>query len=466
MSDGTHLIARVPYSTTIPKYFTIASEVATMDFLRSQGIPLPTVYGYSATPDNSAGVEYIIMEMLEGKCIGDHWHSMTEEERIKIVFQIAEIEGKLFSIQLPASGSIFYVEDLDPDIPRVDFPGPDGKRRYCIGPSTSLNLWYQERSLLDIDRGPFTNSENAFKAGAVKEKAYLSKYGRDRHLHNRLAREVFKYEKQSPGPYLQTLEDFLLVAGHICPGKDSFLSHPTIRHPDLNPNNISVSDSFEITGLIDWQHCSVLPLFLQCGIPTYLQNYGDEVSEGVVKPELPGNFDALNEQQQGEALETFQKRQLHYYYLAATVKRNPVHFDALWDDFTMLKQRLYTHASNPWEGDNVTLKVDLIEAEQNWSKIVTPTGNEPPPCPISYSKAEIETCFNLYREMKEMDEQLDTTMESLGVGSEGWVPNQQYRASKALEAKIKEQALGFAESELERQMLESHWPFDDHDEGE
>lgn len=154
MSDGSQLIARVPYSTTTPKHFTIASEVATMDFLRSHGIPIPKVYGYSATSDNSAGVEYIIMEMLEGKCIGDHWFLMTDEERMKIVFQIAEIEGKLFSIRLPASGSIFYVEDLDPSVRRVELPDPDGKSRYCIGPSTSLNLWYQERSLLNIDRGP------------------------------------------------------------------------------------------------------------------------------------------------------------------------------------------------------------------------------------------------------------------------------------------------------------------------
>lgn len=46
------------------------------------------------------------------------------------------------------------MEGLDPDIRRVELPDLDGKSRYGIGPSTSLNLGYQEWSLLNIDRGP------------------------------------------------------------------------------------------------------------------------------------------------------------------------------------------------------------------------------------------------------------------------------------------------------------------------
>jgi len=49
-----------------------------------------------ATSDNAAGVEYIMMEMLEGRQIGDYWYSMTEEERLKITLQIARIEGDGF----------------------------------------------------------------------------------------------------------------------------------------------------------------------------------------------------------------------------------------------------------------------------------------------------------------------------------------------------------------------------------
>ena len=191
---------------------------------------------------------------------------------------------------------------------------------------------------------------------------YLEAYGYDRYVQNRLSREEFDSQKQSPLPYIKLLDDFLLIGSHISPKRDSYLSQPVIRHPDLNPNNIFVTDSFDVVGLIDWQHCSVMPLFLQAGIPTYFQNYGDGDSESIVKPKLPENLDDLDGQQQAVALELFRKRQLHYYYLAATVKHNTLHFHALWEDFGMFKQRLFDHASSPWEGNNVSLKADLIEA--------------------------------------------------------------------------------------------------------
>lgn len=295
----------------------------------------------------------------------------------------------------------------------------------------------------------------------------MKKYGRDRHIRDRLLREVFGYRKQSPGLYLQCLDDFLRIAEYICPKKESFLARPTIRHPDLNPNNVFVSRSFDILSLIDWQHCAALPLFLQCGIPEYLQNYGDGVSESLVKPGLPKNMAVLDQRQQEAENEIFQKRLSHYCYMAATVEYNDSHFDALWEDPMMFRKRLFAHASSPWEGDNVTLKIDLIEATKNWSDIVTATaGDGVQPCPLSYPQTEVEECLRLGREIQEVDERFRVSTEYLGVGAEGWVPTERFEASKALEAEVKERALDFAESDFERQMLETHWPFDDQDEQE
>lgn len=66
MRDGVQLVARVPYSITEPKHFAIASEVATLDFVRLQGIPVPRVLAYSADDKNPVGTEYIIMEKAVG----------------------------------------------------------------------------------------------------------------------------------------------------------------------------------------------------------------------------------------------------------------------------------------------------------------------------------------------------------------------------------------------------------------
>ena len=66
MEDGFQMVAHIPYLVTIPKYFTVASEVATIDLLRSSGLPIPKVCGYSSVPDNAAETEYIFMKFIEG----------------------------------------------------------------------------------------------------------------------------------------------------------------------------------------------------------------------------------------------------------------------------------------------------------------------------------------------------------------------------------------------------------------
>lgn len=70
MKDGLQIIARLPYPSTPPKRYAVASEVATMDLVRTYGLPVPRIYGYAVTADNSVGSEYIIMEKVQGKEIG------------------------------------------------------------------------------------------------------------------------------------------------------------------------------------------------------------------------------------------------------------------------------------------------------------------------------------------------------------------------------------------------------------
>lgn len=94
MRCGFQTVARIPYPATIPKYFAVASEVATMAFLRSSGLPPPEVYGYSPTPNNAAGTEYIFMEFVQGTNLSDIWFGLGEGEIISISHQLAELESK------------------------------------------------------------------------------------------------------------------------------------------------------------------------------------------------------------------------------------------------------------------------------------------------------------------------------------------------------------------------------------
>ncbi|OSX65443.1 hypothetical protein POSPLADRAFT_1134045 [Postia placenta MAD-698-R-SB12] len=62
LDTGFQLVARIPYPLLVPKAYALASEVATMDFLRSRRLPIPKVYGYSFTSKNEAETEYILMQ--------------------------------------------------------------------------------------------------------------------------------------------------------------------------------------------------------------------------------------------------------------------------------------------------------------------------------------------------------------------------------------------------------------------
>lgn len=158
MRCGFRMVARIPYPATIPKYFAVASEVATMALLRSLGLPIPEVHGYSPTPDNAAGTEYILMEFVQGTNLDDIWFDLEEGEIISISRQLAELESKMMSITFPAGGSLYYTEDLENAAGSASWPTGPGitleDKRFCVGPDTSLRLWYGRRSQLDLDRGP------------------------------------------------------------------------------------------------------------------------------------------------------------------------------------------------------------------------------------------------------------------------------------------------------------------------
>lgn len=77
-ADGFQAIAKIPYKITVPHRYTTAREVATTDFLRAKGIPVPRIFGWSADPNNPVGVEYIIMEKASGIPLETRWFSLSK----------------------------------------------------------------------------------------------------------------------------------------------------------------------------------------------------------------------------------------------------------------------------------------------------------------------------------------------------------------------------------------------------
>jgi hypothetical protein len=156
-NDGYAVIARLPYHSTVPKYRAVASEAATLDLLRSHGIPVPRVLGYSPDHANPVGTEYLLLEKLEGKPLSDQWFTMDNKTRAKIMSQIVDMETRFMGIPLPGSGSLYYRRDLGTSEWAIPVSGQPGSEQIVVGPTARFEWWYGERALLDIDRGPCTS---------------------------------------------------------------------------------------------------------------------------------------------------------------------------------------------------------------------------------------------------------------------------------------------------------------------
>lgn len=156
MRGGFQLVGRIPYPMTEPRHLVIASEVATLDFLRINNIPAPEVYGYSTTSQNLAGTEYIFMELVRGVNLGDIWVDLSKKARKTVVTKLVQLESQLFTLQFPGNGSLYYTKDLDADVQRMNIPVVDNAslEGFCVGPDTRLHLWYGKRLSLQVGRGP------------------------------------------------------------------------------------------------------------------------------------------------------------------------------------------------------------------------------------------------------------------------------------------------------------------------
>jgi len=84
MRDGFQMVVHILYPATIPKYFAVASEVATMALLHSSRLPIPQVYRYSPMLSNVAETKYIFMEFLQGIKLSDIWFELGEGEIISV----------------------------------------------------------------------------------------------------------------------------------------------------------------------------------------------------------------------------------------------------------------------------------------------------------------------------------------------------------------------------------------------
>lgn len=315
------------------------------------------------------------------------------------------------------------------------------------------------------------SSHDVFRAVGERELKWAQTYAKPRLPYERLYREIHNFCQVSPDSHIKNLTDYLTLVRCLGFKSGSSLNRPIIRHPDLQPNNILVSKTNEIIGLIDWQHSAILPHGIVAGIPKHFQNYGDSESEKLLEPQinLPPNYDSLDLREQIQVRETIRRRLVHFLYAAFTKHLNEEHYDAIFNQSVILHQRLFESAGTPWEGDSTTLRADMIRAIQNWPNFITEDSLEHDKriCtkpPLEYPDTVIHDTIHVDTQQRAADTAMEQTRNVLGVDILGWVPNDEYEAAKEMAREIKVKMLEAAETRGDITGIQNHFPFDDFDE--
>ncbi len=86
--DVQKLIARL---CRLPRYpASLRSEVAAMALVRARtSIPLPVVHFFEDSPSNDVGVQFLVMDFVEGVHLYRIWDNLTLEHKKDVLTQVA-----------------------------------------------------------------------------------------------------------------------------------------------------------------------------------------------------------------------------------------------------------------------------------------------------------------------------------------------------------------------------------------
>ncbi|GAB1197527.1 hypothetical protein APSETT444_006823 [Aspergillus pseudonomiae] len=444
--NGREVIARIPTPIAGPAHYTTASEVATMDFLRTVlKLPVPEVFTYSKTSDNPVGAEYILMERVEGESLSSRWLSLTTDEVKDIMTQIADMERKIFDFRFPAYGSLYHKKDLDGEtqIPIVE--------DFVVGPVSTRQFWHGERSKTEIDRGPWLSPVDCVTSAARREMAVIQQYAKAQPRQTFLLPTDYNIE---PSEHSSLLSRFLQLAPYLIP--PGSYSAPTLRHPDLSLSNILLAPgSSKIISIIDWQDAAIFPRFMQAGYPAFCEHDSSQ-PQSLHIPSLPDDFDKMDIDEQRQSKAVFRLEEANLYYTAATGVHNDEHMRVLKTPYLGMQQYLLRQTGYPWDADVINLRTALvgITTPSVWSKISSAV------CPVVFSDEEREAALAESQEWNESEQLLSRVREHLNIDPEGGTEPDNFERAVEGNRQFRMEMVRQAEAG-EREICWCNWPYKD-----
>ncbi|RAL12777.1 phosphotransferase family protein [Aspergillus homomorphus CBS 101889] len=396
METGKEILARIPNPNAGHPHYMVASEVASLDFLRNVlEIPVPRVLAWSSSSQpNPVGAEYILMERVEGRQLGEIWDDIL-----------------YYRSTFPQGRSIVAMEGAN----------LEGQSKCVLGPTTQRSFWENEMQAMEIDRGPWATAQEYLAAVASREIARIQ------NAHSGLRNVTVPPGKtqQKRDNHIKLLGQFLAVLPHILPPAE--ILSPVLLHPDLHSDNIFVdaSDPTQISSIIDWQAVHAAPLFMQTKFPSIF-NCDDIYPWGAVQPQLPNDYDSLSQEAKKQAEDKVDRLRLKKFYELASRTFNPALIHAMdqmrnENDPTTF---IFYIVGQSFEDGPLPLTELLIQVFEKWDQITERRGSREP-CPISFSRQEID----------ESRRQIEAWAAAFGdfkclraelLGEDGWVSHDDY----------------------------------------
>ncbi|KAK7686686.1 hypothetical protein QCA50_010286 [Cerrena zonata] len=231
------------------------SEVATLDFVRRHGTELvPKVFEFDvdiSSPENIIGFEWIIMEKLPGVSLEERWQELTWDAKEGLIKTIVSILAKLFDHPLSTIGNIYPQPNTTPT-----------SNTPTVGRIVSMVFFWNKHATQDVNRGPFRSSHDwlvARLAFVLADAAETLQTSEDE-------------DDQEEAVESQQLASRLLrLLPSLFPPHPDIPEQTIICHDDLSFHNLLVDGSGKLTGIVDWECVSALPLWKACQLPAFLQ---------------------------------------------------------------------------------------------------------------------------------------------------------------------------------------------------
>lgn len=241
------------------------SEVATMNFVRQNtDIPLPQIFAFDDSSENELGFEWILMEMLPGRTLRTKWRKLSEDAKRDLVKQVAKYQAQLFCHKFTAIGNIFVNlgdQPVSKESPHStsaadtkQVPQESQQLLPILGQLVSMIFFWGDRITQDVPRGPFTNSENWIRTR-------LTFVLIDQEIIIKTSDDEDDIEEAKDAKDIA--ERLLKLLPTVFPPNASAAESSVLVHDDLSMQNILVDSDGKITGVIDWECVSALPLIME-----------------------------------------------------------------------------------------------------------------------------------------------------------------------------------------------------------